>query len=378
VSAAIWGDFNIYRDMKNFLIQMLFNLRWVLLPLGLIHWGVIRLRNFLYDQNLFTSRSLSRPVISVGNIQMGGTGKTPLVIELIKALQQVGLQVGVLTRGYKRGAKDIRIVNLAHTGEQEDLPGAIGDEATLLLQHLSDGVLGVGGSRYEVGNKLLKTHPIDVFLLDDGFQHRQLRRDMDICLIDVSRWRRHPFLFPFSYLRDCRSSLRRADVIILTRFEQSARQLQAVEHFLATHFTGPAWKAQLMVTHLTRLDDAREIPPHRVKGRAVAAICGIGNPWHFYRMVKALGANLVWRQSFGDHHRFTAEEIRAAVQNARAAGAEWLLLTEKDAVKLEMLKKELGELVEKIRVVKIEFRLTEMPVLLEKILEIARRNEERN
>ncbi len=342
-------------------------MRWILLPLGIIHWGIIRLRNILYDHNFFKSRSLPRPVISVGNIQMGGTGKTPLVIELIKALQQAGFQVGVLTRGYKRGSKAIRVITPNHRDVKKSLPEVIGDEAALLWENLSGGALGVGGDRYTTGSRLLATQPVDVFLLDDGFQHRQLQRDLDICLIDVSRWRGHPFLFPFSYLRDCRSSLRRADVVILTRHKYSPRQLEAVERYLASRFSGPVWKGHFTVTYLTRLSDAREMPLERLKEQPVAAISGIANPHHFYRMLEDLGTNVVWRQSFGDHHHFTPAEVNIAVQNTRAAGAELLLVTEKDGVKLESFKKELGELAEMIWMVKIKFQLNELPILIDRI-----------
>lgn len=307
-------------------------LKWLFLPLGILHLGIVRLRNRLYDAGIFKARRLPRPVISIGNIQMGGSGKTPLVLELLDGLQEEGLRVGVLTRGYKRGSRDNRI--LLPGGESAATVQLIGDEAALILKKLRSGALGVGADRREVGQELLRRQEVEVFLLDDGFQHRRLHRDLDICLIDVSRWAEHPFLFPFSSLRDAKASLRRTGAILLTKFEKCSDKAEALKARLEKTYRAPVFKTAFVFHSLTKLKDGRPLDPGEIKAKPVAALCGIANPEHFFEMLESEGFRIVYRKAFPDHHDYALQELREVETTARAAGAEGLLVTEKDAVKL--------------------------------------------
>ena len=152
------------------MIKRLRWLRWLLLPLGLIHLIVVRFRNSAYDKGLFQSRKLPVPVISIGNVQAGGTGKTPITFFLIRALQKQGLRVGLLSRGYGRQSSDTLI--FVRGGKLEPTPATAGDEPMELWETIVNGGMGIGSNRFEAGTALLESCKLDCLLLDDGMQHR--------------------------------------------------------------------------------------------------------------------------------------------------------------------------------------------------------------
>lgn len=347
-------------------------LKWLLLPLGILHLGIVWLRNRLYNAGIFKARRLPRQVISVGNIQMGGSGKTPLALELLDWLQEEGLKVGVLSRGYKRGSRENRI--LLPGGEAA--PGAeqIGDEPALIFQKLrAGGALGVGADRYEVGLELLRRQEVDLFLLDDGFQHRRLHRDLDICLIDVSRWAEHPFLFPFSYLRDAKASLRRAGAILLAKFENCPEKAETLKSRLEKAYPVPVLKTELIFHALARLADGERLDPGEIKSQPIAAVCGIANPEHFWGMLEREGFRIAYRKAFPDHHDYTFQEVRDLEKAAAQAGARGVLVTEKDAVKLRAQLPKMPELNEKVWVFGIRVRVAEAERLRELLKSIIQR-----
>lgn len=339
-------------------------LKWLLLPFGVLHWSAVWLRNRCYDWGICRSRRLAAPVISVGNIQMGGTGKTPLVIALLDWLRREGIAAGVLTRGYGRQAGAPLVVGAAQSASGHADPARLGDEPALFLPHLPPGgALGIGADRHAVGRKLLQGHSLPLLLLDDGFQHRRLQRDLDICLIDVSRWSAHPFLFPFSYLRDIKSSLRRADALILTKGNDvSAARLQAQ---LQEKYRIPVWRGRYEAAGLETLPDRRAVDPESLKDAGIGAVCGIANPAHFKAQLAALGIRPVYQHFFPDHHRYTPQDLRQTLAEAEAAGAAQLIVTAKDAVKLRPLAP--PERAGKILVLNIRFRI-DPPGALEALL----------
>lgn len=350
--------------MRSEMTLILHHVKWLLLPPGILHLGIVRLRNRLYDTGIFKARHLPRPVISIGNIQMGGSGKTPLLLELLEWLQEEGLRVGVLSRGYKRGFRENRI--LLPGGETAATVQQIGDEPALIFKKLrAGGALGVGADRYEVGQELLRRQEVEVFLLDDGFQHRRLHRDLDICLIDVSRWAEHPFLFPFSYLRDAKSSLRRANAILLTKFEKCPEKAETLKASLEKAYPAPVLKTELIFHALTRLADGEPLDPAEIKSQPLAALCGIANPEQFFEMLEAEGFRIVYRKAFPDHHDYTLQEMRNFEKAAVQAGARRVLVTEKDAVKLREHLPEAPELREKVGVFGVRLRMVEAERLRE-------------
>ncbi len=312
-------------------------LKWFLLPLGFIHYAIVFLRNKLYDYGVLSKKTLPVPVVAIGNIQLGGTGKTPFVAELIRRLELRGLVVGILTRGYRRSGTTPLVVaaDAPNTAVSE-----IGDEPKMLLQHLKNGVIGVGANRYEAAQAILKDHTVDVLLMDDGFQHRQLNRELDICLIDVSRWRQHPFLFPFSYLRDIKGALKRAKFVILNKWsgEKDLMRIEAEVKSLAS--AAIVKRGQYRIIGLRPLAGQREELNEAVlSGEKIFVVSGIANPEHFRRSLAGANDNIVGYRDFADHHSYTKANVEEIFSAAREADASMIVVTEKDGVKLRPLLK---------------------------------------
>lgn len=306
---------------------------WLFLPLGIIHLLIVILRNKLYDWHILKVELLRKPVISVGNLQMGGTSKTPLAINLLTHLQKEGAKVAVLTRGYKRKSAGNVIIKPAEQ-KNGDLTESLGDEPAIISKRITTGVLGVGGNRIGVGEEILKEHSIDIFLLDDGFQHRRLHRDLDICLIDVSRWHGHPLLFPFSYLRDVKGSLKRCHAVVMTKSDAAPDKAEALQSWINDRYRIPVFKGALEPQTLVNVRDDTEISLSGMIGQKIAAFCGIANPDYFFAMLRQIGMELTLEKKYPDHHNYTLDDLRLldATINENAAGLA--ITTEKDAVKL--------------------------------------------
>lgn len=326
----------------------------MLLPFGIIHLWIVILRNKLYDWQIFKTYRLPKPVISIGNIQLGGTGKTPLTITMLKKLQSEGRQVGVLSRGYKRKSEEIIILK-PEDSQNQNLYEIAGDEPAIIIKELANGVLGIRGDRYRVGKKLLEKHPVDKFLLDDGLQHRKLHRDLDICLIDVGRWQRHPFLFPFSYLRDSKTSLKRCQVVVLTKIGRDRDKAERLKKEILAKYNIPVFEGDLEPQSLINIRDEVEISLLKMKGQKVAGFCGIARPNHFFNMLKQNGLDLVLAKKFPDHHNYAKDDIYLLVMIMKEKGAKTLITTEKDAVKLKHIIQE--NIFEKIKIyfLKVDF-----------------------
>ena len=286
--------------------------------------GVVRVRNFLYDAGILPARSAGVPVISVGNLTTGGTGKTPFVIWLVEELRALGANPGVLSRGYGRA-----------DGAAEN------DEGTLLSERLP-ALPQVQQPDRVAGAALLKTRGVDLIVLDDGFQHRRLKRDLDLVLIDTTRpWGLPPAapgappleaLLPRGLLREPLSSLKRADAVVLTRCDQSSEAtLKEVEREVARQapdvpIARAVHKAAQVVTPTATED------PSWLEGREVTLLSGIGHPGAFEETARALGALIRSVHVFDDHHTFSVSDVDGLCEE----GSE-LLVTSKDAVKLRAL-----------------------------------------
>jgi len=322
------------------MLRSLRHLRWLFLPLGIIHLLTVYFRNKFYDWQIFRTKRLPKPVISIGNLQMGGTGKTPLTIYILQKLQNEGLNVAVLSRGYKRKSDQEIITLKPDDVRNENLYEAIGDEPALILSNIRSGALGIGADRFRVGEKVLERHAVDLFLLDDGLQHRKLRRDINICLIDVTRWKKHPFLFPFSYLRDCKSSLKRCQAFVLTKIGDERDKAEEIKQKIQRKYDTPVFEGDLQPQGLVNIRDGTEIGLVKLKGRSAAAFCGIANPDHFFKMLKQNDAELVLEKTFPDHHHYSLNDLGSLVKSMKEKGVNAAIATEKDAVKLRGLIRE--------------------------------------
>jgi tetraacyldisaccharide 4'-kinase len=301
--------------------------RSLLWPLSLPYGAAAHLRARAYRKSILKAQHLDGTVISVGNLTTGGTGKTPMVLWIAERLLAEGKNVGILTRGY-RGEKiaPARGYNSAAAAST-----TTSDEVRLLQDRLGNRVqFGVGANRYEQGRELAK-HGVNWFVLDDGFQHLQLARDVDIVLIDAT----NPFsggrLLPAGHLREPRSALARADIIVITR----STHAPAIESAIRRDSAAPIFYAR------PQLDAIRNFNAGK-PGDAIAptelpklfAFCGIGNSAAFLADLRTWGLDIVGHKFFPDHHRYTAKDAQEILQQASATGASALICTEKDLYNL--------------------------------------------
>lgn len=284
-------------------------------PFSALFGASVRLRNALYDGGTFRARRLQGPVVSIGNISVGGAGKTPFVIALGEMLRRRGIAFDVLSRGYRRKTKGILLVDANGT------PADFGDEPLLIAQKLDIPVI-VGGRRYDAGCWSEERFGPRLHLLDDGFQHRQLVRDFDIVLLTAADL--HDRLLPAGRLREPLSAILRADVVVLPpEIEES----QLWGRLLNPRRKPSVWRLRRGL-HLDSLG-AAEIP-----GVKVLAFCAIARPKRFFDDLRAAGIAVAGEVAFRDHHSYTAGDISYLLAKSKQAGANAFVSTEKDAINL--------------------------------------------
>ena len=285
--------------------------RVLLWPVSLVYGQLMRLRAALYARGFLKSRRLAKPVISIGNLTVGGTGKTPMVIWLAERLLAQGYRVGILSRGYK---------------------GADGtsDEIEVIKYRLQNrAVLGVGTHRFANGKRLESS--VDLFVLDDGYQHLQLARDLDLLLVDASQPLARQTLLPTGRLREPISAMARADVLVFTRTETVPGTTAAVNKLEGF----PVFSAATRLIGFRRLGpDVQLLPIDGIGPGPFYAFCGIGNPRAFFQDLQNWKLPLADHCQFPDHHHYDARDATELEEAACQAGAKALLTTEKDAQNL--------------------------------------------
>jgi tetraacyldisaccharide 4'-kinase len=298
----------------------------------LLFGGVVRLRTWCYRESILRARRLDTVVISVGNLTVGGTGKTPMVIWLVERLIARGKRVGVLTRGY-RGflghlSRDAPRAQLSYHKPES----VYGDEVCLLLARLPAGpqfMIGVGANRYARGREL-EQQGVEWFVLDDCFQHLQLARNVDIVLLDAA----DPFggghLLPAGRLREPKSALARADMIVITR----STHAPAVEAIVQRHTDAPIFYAQTELEGISRAMGVVSSPEPEWAAKKLFAFCGIGNPAAFFEDLRRWGLQVAGTAAFRDHHHYSQGDADEQERRALASGAEALVCTEKDVFNL--------------------------------------------
>jgi tetraacyldisaccharide 4'-kinase len=306
----------------------------VLSPLSLLYGAVTRTRLSLYRRGTFVTTKLDRPVISVGNITTGGTGKTPLVEWVAKTLAGQGKRPCILTRGYGRKDPHVQVIVSDGYGVLAS-PMEAGDEPYLLAVNLS-GIAAVISSadRIAAGQEAINDFGSDCFVLDDGFQHLRLARDLNIVTIDATNPWGGGSLLPYGRLRESREGLSRADCVVITRCDQ-VRSLDALRSEIVK-YTGnrPIFHSHMRTSRVSSLKNG---PGTLSSPARLAAFCAIGNPSAFFEHLRRSGYELVLQKSFPDHHIFSQEEIDSLIESAKNAGANSLITTAKDAVKLRTL-----------------------------------------
>jgi tetraacyldisaccharide 4'-kinase len=302
-------------------------LHFLLRLLSLPYRSAVNLRNGLYDRRLFQQARLPCPVISVGNITVGGTGKTPMVILLAKLLREKGRRPAVLSRGY--GARTKSPVNIVSDGNRI-LMGwhEAGDEPTLIAHSVPGVPVLTGPRRLLTGRVAIGHLGADVLILDDAFQHRVLYRDLDIVLIDAA----HPFgngrLLPGGPLREHAKSLGRAHLLIRTgdgrEPEPPPPEIPELPSFRGFH----------RPLGLVEVGTDRLLPVDSLQGQKVCAFAGIGRPEAFRRSLNELASEIVSFRPFPDHHPYGPADIDSLRRLAGQTGAERIVTTEKDGVRL--------------------------------------------
>ena len=293
--------------------------RRLLQPASFLYSRIVRARNRYYDRVPSATHRVALPVISVGNITVGGTGKTPMVIEIARRLIDSGRRPAILTRGYKAA------------------PHESPDEVLEFQTALPDVPVVVDADRVAGAETACQTANVDCLLLDDGFQHRRLARDLDIVLIDALDPWGGGALLPTGRLREPLTCLRRADVFVLTRVNQTNDA--AVERIcgkLAQYAPDKSiLRAAVEVDALVGTDE-RRVLPNDLRGHPVVAACGIGNPETFRRLAASL-ADVRKTVTFADHRRYTLRDIERIQAAARKANVDQVVTTRKDWGKLAPL-----------------------------------------
>jgi tetraacyldisaccharide 4'-kinase len=307
----------------------------ILLPLSTLYSAVTRMRLAAYKKGFFSVRKLDAPVISIGNITTGGTGKTPLVEWVCRTLASKGKRVCVLTRGYGRVNPNARIV--VSDGKQVlAKPTEAGDEPFLLAQDL-DGLAAVisDADRVAAGQWATQELGSDVFVLDDGFQHLRIARELNIVTIDATNPWGGGQLLPYGRLRESRRGLARADCIVITRTEQ-AGNLSALKQELRKLTSAPLFVSCMETRSIHSLATTAREQPAAVP-KPLGAFCAVGNPTSFFEHLHREGHTLTFARAFADHYAYSQADIDSLVQEAKRLGARGLIATAKDAVKLQHL-----------------------------------------
>lgn len=274
-------------------------------PLSALYGAMVRARNDLYDRKSLKIHRLQGPVVSIGNLSVGGSGKTPFLIALGELLKARSISFDVLTRGYGRATKGVVLV------DPEGSPREFGDEPLLIARKLGVPVI-VGVDRYAAGQVAEKKFGPQLHLLDDGFQHRRLARDFDIVMVSADD--PQGTLLPIGRLREPVLSLKRAEAVVLTN--QASCEGLLISPYLV-------WRVQRSLVL------ERDVPG------PCFAFCGIARPQNFFEQLKAAGVSLSGTKGYTDHHAYTDSDVRRLLRLRARHAAKAFVTTEKDAINLQ-------------------------------------------
>lgn len=293
-------------------------IKFILKLLSHIYRIAVNFRNFLYEHGILKSYAIGIPVISIGNITMGGSGKTPLVIFFAQWLVEQGFKPVILIRGYMA----------------DRTKGS--DEVKLFKSKLKNVDVVQGADRVKNAREYLKGQPCDMFILDDGFQHRKISRDLNIVALDMTNPFGNGELIPRGILREPPKSLKRSDVVILTRTDLGKDNITRTKDTIAR--INP--RADIIETihkplQFVDLKDSKAYDLSILKGKSILAFCGIGNPAGFEGTLRKLGINIMKFEIFDDHYSFGEPDIQRLIKMSKDLNVAALVTTPKDAVKLK-------------------------------------------
>ena len=297
-------------------------------------------RSRLYRKGIFRQHKLEVPVISVGNLVLGGTGKTPLVLYIARFLQQQGRKPAILSRGYKGSAA--AAINVVSNTTDILLDAALaGDEPRLMAEKLPGIPVITGKKRFNTGRFAIDSFGADVLILDDGFQHMALKRDLDLVLFSTQKLLGNGCVLPGGELREPLSALKRADAFIISSSAPLDRSAQEFMSRLGLLYPGKRkftaiYEPEQMLTRIYK-GNMDTIPQKDVSEMRLYAFCGIARPAAFKQTLEQAEMRLTGFQAYADHYAYSVNNIQSLLHDARDSGADALITTEKDMVKLRSI-----------------------------------------
>jgi tetraacyldisaccharide 4'-kinase len=306
--------------------------RVVLATLAGGYRGLLGARDWLYAHGVLRSQTLGCPVVAIGNLTVGGTGKTPAVELAAQTLAALGRRVAIVSRGYGRRSSGIQVV--ADTASVRLDPGDAGDEPFLLARRLPGVAVVVGANRYDAARLAVERFGVTAVVLDDGFQHRTLAKDVEIVMVRA----RHPWgngqLLPHGPLREPLTALARATLVVAAGAEHLG-DLDEARQAVARYAPGvPVVGARYVPVECWQASELRPRQPESLAGRRLVAFAGLASPEAFARTLEALSVDVAHFETFVDHHWYSAGDLATLDARAASLGAEGLVTTEKDWVRL--------------------------------------------
>jgi tetraacyldisaccharide 4'-kinase len=325
-------------------------LRALLFTLSLLYERIVQLRLYFYRKRIFRERTLGCLVISIGNLTVGGTGKTPVVEKFARALQTGGRRVAILSRGYKSVpkptkktwldrifSKDVDPPRVVSDGKLVMLdPVTAGDEPFMLAHNLKDVIVMVDKDRVKSGRYAIDNWKVDTLLLDDGLQYLHLKHRLDIVLVDRQQPFGNEFLLPRGTLREPPRNLRRASYIFITKNTGEPND-KLIERIRRYNRTAEIIECAHRPLYLQNIYTGERLPLDRLRGAFIGSICGIAAPESFEGALKNLGANVNLALRFIDHHYYTDAELRGFMNRCTRRDLGMIVTTEKDAVRMPKL-----------------------------------------
>ena len=348
-------------------LKLLF--RYLLYPISGAYGLVVGIRNFLYDKQILSSRKFDVPILSIGNITAGGTGKTPMAEYMMRIFQEHGIKAAYLSRGYKRKTTGYLKINPAtHTTLDA------GDEALQVANKFPELPVAVCEDRVHGAEKLISDERPDVIILDDAFQHRAIAKTADIVMIDGTRLPWNDHLLPFGRLRESVSGIRRANLVIISKVDE-----KKMENKVRNKLSGfPRCFIRYKAVELVPMTQgAFEIPLDDISTRSCMTFCGIGNPSSFVQQLGTIGLSVLKNYSFADHHEYKATDFERIIKRFRRVAKQTifhkppiLVTTEKDYFRLKNQLHEFEELnAMPVYYLKIEIELGKGNEIFEKFLQ---------
>ncbi|MDQ6624611.1 MAG: tetraacyldisaccharide 4'-kinase [Verrucomicrobiota bacterium] len=344
-------------NVEQFAIDVILNrrqgaratlLRGILYALSFVYERIVQLRLFLYRHRILRERTLGCLVVSIGNLTVGGTGKTPIVEKFARALHNGGRRVAILSRGYKSvpqavskgrlfSKKTIAPPRVVSDGKSLLLDSlTAGDEPYMLANNLKDVMVLVDKDRVKSGLYAIKELGADTLLLDDGLQYLHLKHRLDIVLIDRQAPFGNEYLLPRGTLREPRRNLRRASYIFITKCTGESNE-ELIKRIRLYNRTAEIIECAHKPLHLQNVATGEQLPLERLQGTFVGSLCGIAAPESFEDGLRTLGARIEIAKRYTDHHRYTEAELKSFINRCVRRDLAMIVTTEKDAVRLPRL-----------------------------------------